>query len=123
MEYQLLRQGRVVYYEMEAILDMAAVKALTNRLKVEVFDLATSPVYIIIDLRPIKQIPPSILSSSLSMMRRGNSGQRRTVLITDKGYVLAMAQVLDKTNPNRLLVRKTLDEALEAVDELLALEA
>ena len=59
IDYQLLRDGRVVIYNIGTALNMTELAGFVKRVNTEVFDVATHEVYTIVDLSRLQNIPDS----------------------------------------------------------------
>ncbi len=124
IENKILRNGRVlvnVYTDPLNFVELAHHIAHVNK---AFLDTATKPVHIIADLTAITQVPSQILSGSRQMTRAIHPMSGSAPLVMPNMPMMMIGETIRRLTPRvKIIVFRTLDEALNYVDGLLEKEA
>ena len=123
IEYELSRNGRVIYQRYSDPLDMRDVVAHFHKYQSEILDRASAPIHMITDTTGLNHVPGNILSGGLTTLRQTHPMGGEIVIIARGGFINAMAQVFQRMAKNQTIaVVHTVEEAWVYVDGLLAKE-
>ena len=121
--YETSHEGRVLIFKCLdpfIIMDLVQTTELCQR---EVFDKATKKVYVISDLTAVTRIPPDLLSAGHRVLKKPHPMTGPVFEVTTNELLYRLVNVISKLTPSgTVAVRKTLADALEEVERLIALE-
>ena len=121
--YETSHEGRVLIFtclDPFTIMDLIQTTELCQR---EVFDKATKKVYVISDLTAVTRIPPDLLSAGHRVLKKPHPMTGPVFEVTTNELLYRLVNVISKLTPSgTVAVRKTLADAVEEVERLIALE-
>jgi hypothetical protein len=124
VEVTIEREGRVTVATYLEPLDMKEIVEANDKATREFLQFATKPVHSILDLTRVHKLPSNMLSNSLSMAKKLHPMVGALVVVSESSFINAMSAILSKTPLGRKVITcKTIDEAWEVVDRLLAEES
>lgn len=85
-------------------------------------DNALKKVYLICDFTRVRHLPPNIMSAGLKMAKKQHPMSGPVIEVSSNGFMNAIVSAFAKLTPNMMTVCKTMPEAFEAVDRMIALE-
>jgi hypothetical protein len=123
IQYELVREGRVLWQTYTDPVDMTEVATYIEKLHRELYDKATRPIHAISDFSAVTQLPKNIISGSLNIMRHSHPMNGELILITTNRFVTTMARIFRQSAAKqKISLCRTLDEAWERIDQLLEQE-
>src|SRR5260221_13137146 len=122
--YETSHEGRVLIFHCTdpfTVLNLVETTELCQR---EVFDKVSKKVYVISDLSGVTRIPPDLLNAGHRLFKKPHPMTGPVFEVTTNELLFRLVTVISKITPSgTVTVRKTLAEALEEVERLIALEA
>ena len=123
VEYEVLKDGRVLWQVYSDPIDMIEVAAHSTKLQREFFDHATQPIHTVSDFSRVTQLPRNIISGSLSIIRNSHPMMGELILITTNRFVTMMARIFKQSAAkNRITLCRTSEEAWDVINNLLEQE-
>lgn len=123
IQYELVKEGRVLWQTYTDPVDMAEIATHIEKLHRELYDKATKPIHAISDFSAVTKLPKNIISGSLNIMRHSHPMNGELIIITTNRFVTTMARIFRQSaSRQKITLCKTLGEAWEVIDKLLAKE-
>jgi hypothetical protein len=123
VEYEVLKEGRVLWQVYTDPIDMIEVAAHSTKLQREFFDHATQPIHTVSDFSKVTRLPRNVISGSLSIMRNSHPMMGELILITTNRFVTMMARIFKRSaEKNRITLCRTSEEAWDVINSLLEQE-
>ena len=123
IQVELIKGNRVVLQTYSDPLTNLDLGHLKSRMLNEFLPFATGKLHVIADLRSVRNLPGTILSSGSSMLQSPHANTGLVICVTSNAFINRMAQILAKLAPKQpVKVMNSLDEAYKEVDMLLASE-
>jgi len=121
--YEMLRAGRVALFTYPEKFTGGELTATFEAYQRDVLDKTTKKVLTISDFSAVVQLPPNILSTSMTMIRNSHPMNGQMIEVTPNPFVNKLADILRKAFPaGTMIICRTVEQALQEADRLLALE-
>lgn len=118
------RDGRVAIWTYPESFTIAELRDFSDRFSNDILSKAAKRIYVVSDFTAVHHLPPNIMSVGLGMMKKTDPMLGPMIEVTPNEFLNTLAKVLVKVSPSgKITVRRTVTEALEEADRLLALEA
>ena len=123
IEYEVVRDGRVLWQVYTDPVDMIEVAAHSTKLQREIFDNATLPIHTVSDFSKVTQLPRNVISGSLSIIRNSHPMSGELILITTNRFVTMMARIFKQSASRyRITLCRSSVEAWDVITDLLEKE-
>ncbi len=123
VEYEVLKDGRVLWQVYTDPIDMIEVAAHSTKMQREFFDCTTQPLHTVSDFSKVTQLPHNVISGSLSIIRNSHPMMGELIIITTSRFVTMMGRILKRSAAkNRITLCRTSEEAWDVINNLLEQE-
>ena len=120
---EMARENRVAVQTFSDPVDSPEVVELIVKLQREYLDHATKPGHAIVDFRQVTKLPSHMLSGVMGPLRTVHPMSGAIVIVTEGTFMSLMAGVLARlASQYQMFVCKTMDEAWQIIDKILAEE-
>ena len=118
------REGRVSLWTFSDPFTAGELSDTIDVFQQVILQKAQKKVHLICDFTEVRHLPPNIMSAALKMIRKTHPMAGTVIEVTSNGFIHSIVSAFAKLTPNGMIcVRKSMTEAFEEADRLIALEA
>ncbi len=122
IDLELAHNGRIAILHFGETFTIDELSQMAARLKREVYDNAPKRVYPIIDLLGVVKMPANIVGQTITQFRVSHPNEGPVTIVLHNRFFVSLTDVYNRVARRKARVFTALDEAIESLDRLIALE-